>query len=423
RGGAGGARGRSHDGVRGVARLNAGDANDWEHAKESDKRETRAEKLRLLYVGLTRARLATWVCFGPTKDAADTALAWLLHADVRAPKPARLNAAAIRTRLDQLALLAPGAVVVADAPAQVPPGAPVLEALPAMPPAALPQRRFSRDWWVHSFSGLTREAGGADVRRANDESEPLLPSSRFSGARFGNVLHESLENVEFGRWRDWPGEAPPAGEAAALERALRNGGYGSANDIAEGVPLLASLVGHTLNVVLPEGVRLADLPAHQRRAEMEFHFSLAPARVDDLLARLHAHALVGERQAFGLRERLEGLMTGFIDLVYEYGGRYYLLDYKSNQLPDYGTDALADAIAHSEYDLQYMLYTVALHRWLRFRLPGYDYDRHFGGVRYLFCRGLRAERADSPGVFASLPPRALVESLEALLRPSAGAAA
>ena len=414
---------RFHDGTRRVAHLKLGDAEAWKQAADREKQETRAEKLRLLYVGLTRAQLATWACLGPTKDAHDTALAWLLHAGMRAPKPARLNAAAIRTRLDALALLAPGAIVVTDAPALVPPGAPVLEALPVMPPAASPQRRFNRDWWVHSFSGLAREAGGAEVRRANDESEPLLPGSRFSGARFGNVLHESLETVDFACWRHWAGDAPPPGETAALERALRNGGYGSANDIAEGVPLLAGLVGHTLNVVLPEGVRLADVPPARRRPEMEFHFSLAPARVDEVLAQLHAHGLVGERQGFGARERLEGLMTGFIDLVYEHEGRYYLLDYKSNQLPDYGDDALADAIAHSEYDLQYLLYTVALHRWLRFRLPGYVYDRHFGGVRYLFCRGLQAGRADSPGVFASLPPRALVESLDALLRPPAGGAA
>ena len=414
---------RFHDGVRRVARMKAGDEEAWKQAAECDKRETRAEKLRLLYVGLTRARLATWACFGPTKDVQDTALAWLLHADVRAPKPGKLNADAIRTRLDALALIAPGAIAVSDAPSQVPPGAPVLEALPAVPPAAQPQRRFNRDWWVHSFSGLAREAGGADVRRANDESEPLLPSSRFSGARFGNVLHEALETVDFARWRDWPGDAPPAGEAPALERALRNGGYGSANDLTEGVPLLATLVGNTLNVALPEGVRLADLPPARRRPEMEFHFSLAPARVDAVLAQLHEHGLVAERQGFGSRERLEGLMTGFIDLVYEHQGRYYLLDYKSNQLPDYGDDALADAIAHSEYDLQYLLYSVALHRWLRFRLPGYDYGRHFGGVRYLFCRGLQAGLADSPGVFASLPPRALVESLDALLRPASGGGA
>ncbi|PZO09227.1 MAG: exodeoxyribonuclease V subunit beta [Lysobacteraceae bacterium] len=409
---------RFHDGVRRVARMKAGDDAAYKEASDRDKAETRAEKLRLLYVGLTRARLATWVCFGPTKDALDTPLADLLFGAERVVKPESLSAAAIRERLDALALSAPAAIRVADAALAVPPGAPALEAPMALPPAAQPVRYFARDWWVHSFSGLAREAGGAEERRAADESEPLLPGSRFAGARFGNVLHEALEEVDFAAWRD-AGDAPPAGQSAALERALRNGGYGTPNDLAEGVPLLAKLVFHTLNVSLPEGVRLCDLPSAQRRPEMEFHFSLAPARLDAVLALMHGHGLVVARQAFGKRERLEGLMTGFIDLVYEHAGRFHVLDYKSNQLPDYGPDTLADAMAHSEYDLQYLLYTLALHRWLRFRLPGYDYDRHFGGVRYLFCRGLDSSRADSPGIHASTPPRALVEALDALLLPTA----
>ncbi|NEK65725.1 MAG: hypothetical protein G3W67_25550, partial [Xanthomonas perforans] len=86
------------------------------------------------------------------------------------------------------------------------------------------------------------------------------------------------------------------------------------------------------------------------------------------------------------RQRLEGLMTGLIDLTYTVDGRWYVLDYKSNRLPSYDADALARAMAHSEYELQALIYTVALHRWLRFRLgDGYDYARDFGGVRYLFC--------------------------------------
>jgi exodeoxyribonuclease V beta subunit len=140
-----------------------------------------------------------------------------------------------------------------------------------------------------------------------------------------------------------------------------------------------------------------------------------------LLAELHAHGFVAARTGFGLRARLEGLLTGFIDLVYEHDGRIYLLDYKSNQLPGYGAAALAEAIAHSEYDLQYLLYTLALHRWLGFRRPDYDYDAHFGGVRYLFCRGLGL--GDGAGIHATRPPRALVEALDRLLRRAASEAA
>ena len=138
-------------------------------------------------------------------------------------------------------------------------------------------------------------------------------------------------------------------------------------------------------------------------------------RVDALLALLHAHAVLPERHAFGLRRRLEGLMTGKIDLTYTAGGRYYLLDYKSNRLPGYDRDSLAQAMVHSEYDLQALIYTLALHRWLRFRLgDAYDYARDFGGVRYLFCRGLDAGNDDARGIHAWMPPVELVNALDAL---------
>ena len=223
---------------------------------------------------------------------------------------------------------------------------------------------------------------------------------RFAGTRFGVVLHDVLERADFAGWSAWtPGAPAPTREDAELiaER-LRAGGY-SAEDIDDGVATLTPLIGHTLTVALPEGVRLADLPAQQRRPEIEFQFALAPTRVDALLDLLHRHGLLTARQGFGTRRRLEGLMTGLIDLTYLHDGRWYVLDYKSNRLPGYGPAHLMEAMAHSEYDLQALLYTLALHRWLRFRLGAdYDYDRDFGGVRYVFCRGLDATRNDAQGV-------------------------
>ena len=109
-------------------------------------------------------------------------------------------------------------------------------------------------------------------------------------------------------------------------------------------------------------------------------------------------------------------MTGKIDLTYAADGRWYVLDYKSNRLPAYDRAALDAAMAHSEYDLQALLYTLALHRWLRFRLgDAYDYARDFGGVRYLFCRGLDAA-SRTRRACARSPIRELVDALDALLR-------
>ena len=108
-------------------------------------------------------------------------------------------------------------------------------------------------------------------------------------------------------------------------------------------------------------------------------------------------------------------MTGKIDLTYHRDGRWYLLDYKSNRLPAYDAANLDLAMTHSEYDLQALIYTLALHRWLRFRLgDAYDYTRDFGGARYLFCRGLDTQGDTVDGIHAWKPPLELVAALDAL---------
>ncbi|KAF1686876.1 exodeoxyribonuclease V subunit beta [Pseudoxanthomonas broegbernensis] len=386
-------------------------AGGWEEASERWKAAQRAEDARLLYVGLTRARDALWLAGGQFYNHAQSPL-WPMIADAHA-----------------LAALAPGAIVLDDAP---PPEAlPWLppEAEGAVPPARMATRPLAGDWWVYSFTQLAHADAGGDTSAAATQpvpgggDEPAIDAAtpdeesdaRFGGTRFGVVMHEVFEHADFAAWRHWrAGDPAPEAERARIVEALGHGGYAAA-DIDEGVAALAALVGHTLTVVLPEGIALAALADAQRRAEIEFQFALAPTRVDRLLALLHAHGLLRGRQGFGARRTLEGLMTGLIDLTYLHDGRWYVLDYKSNRLPGYGPAHLAEAMEHSEYPLQALIYTLALHRWLRFRLGGrYDYARDFGGVRYLFCRGIDAGRADSPGVQAWTFAPELVHALDAL---------
>ncbi|MGI8560662.1 MAG: exodeoxyribonuclease V subunit beta [Luteimonas sp.] len=387
---------------------------EWEEAKTAWKTEQRAEDARLLYVGLTRAEHALWIAAGPFFASDKTPLAKVL-ADP-----------------DELARM--DGIVFDDTP---PP-----QRLPRLPPesdAAVPAaravtRRLSHDWWVHSFSQLARaDAGDATAAStlpaAGGNDEPDAPDDapadtafdpRFAGNRYGVALHAALEHADFAAWRDWtPGAEVPAGEDEVIVEALGAEGYG-ADVLDDGLALTTQLVGQTLTVALPEGVHLCDLPAAERRAEIEFQFSLRPVQVDALLRLLHAHGVVRDRHGFGLRQRLEGLMTGLIDLTYRHDGRWYVLDYKSNRLPGYDAAHLARAMAHSEYDLQALIYTLALHRWLRFRLgDGYDYARDFGGIRYLFCRGLDAARgvpddATPPGIHAQRFTPELVHALDAL---------
>src|SRR5690606_8419010 len=304
--------------------------------------------------------------------------------------------------------------------------------------AAVATRALSGDWWVYSFSGLTRKTGAGDDASASatlptaggkDEAAPPeddAPAAqaydpRFGGTQFGVALHAALERADFAAWRDWqPGDAAPADEAATIERALREQGY--ADDLLDdGIALVTDLAGRTLRVPLPEGARLCDMPADARRPEIEFQFSLRPTRVDALLQLLHAHGVVPDRSGFGFRQRLEGLMTGLIDLTYTHDGRWYVLDYKSNRLPRYDAPTLREAMHHSEYDLQALIYTLALHRWLRFRLgDAYDYARDFGGIRYVFSRGIELHAAPSraeepqPGVHADRFAPELIHALDAL---------
>lgn len=101
-------------------------------------------------------------------------------------------------------------------------------------------------------------------------------------------------------------------------------------------------------------------------------------------------------------EKVQGILKGFIDLTFLWKGKFYLLDYKSNYLGDdaasYTQSAMAEAMIDHRYDLQYQLYSLALHRYLKQRLPNYQYDVHFGGVYYLFLRGI--DRVESKnGIF------------------------
>ena len=385
------------------------DSAEWASASVAWKDEQAAEDARLLYVGLTRAEHALWIATGAFYNHTSTPLAKMLD--------------------DEAALRAAG--IVFD-PAQPDPALPRLlpEADAEVPKAREAVRRISNDWWVYSFSQLAKaESGDANAAStlpaSGGNDEPDAPEqatvveaafdARFAGNRYGVALHAAFEHADFAAWRDWrDGEVAPDEESGVIAEALREQGY-AAELIEDGIALGTQLVGHTLTVPLPEGTRLCDVPANERRPEIEFQFALQPTQVDALLQLLHAHGVVRERDRFGARQRLEGLMTGLIDLTYRHDGRWYVLDYKSNRLPGYDAAQLAAAMAHSEYDLQALIYTLALHRWLRFRLgAGYDYARDFGGIRYLFCRGLDASRSDSPGIHAQRFAPELVHALDTL---------
>ena len=380
-------------------------APSWDEACQAAKREEAAEDMRLLYVGLTRARDAMWIATGALASNAQSSLHRLFGG--------------VLPRSE-----VPGGAILVRPPAIANDDARLPPALPdTIPAPRIAHRRLRRDWWIHSFSQLHRQhAHGAQALAEEapaDDERPLAAFEamdpallRFSGTRFGNALHHALEHVDFAAWRD-AHDVPP-GQHAILCEALRSQDYPE-SDFEAGARELAGLVARTLAAPLPEGVRLCDVAPSARIAELEFHFTLADADAPALLALLQSHGIATGRRDFGAWPKLSGLMTGKIDLTYRVDGRVFVIDYKSNRLPAWDAPALAQAMAASEYDLQALLYAVAVHRWLRMRLGSREAaTQAFGGVRYLFCRGLDAGDPARGLAVPDLPP-ALIHAVDDLL--------
>ncbi|MBB3231314.1 exodeoxyribonuclease V subunit beta [Halomonas stenophila] len=249
----------------------------------------------------------------------------------------------------------------------------------------------------------------------------VWPSADRSMHRFprgpgpGTFLHGLLE------WAGQHGFAR-AGEDAALREDM----LARRTQLRGWTAWLESLdgwLGGLLETPLPlpdaGAMRLGELGAYQ--VEMEFWFAAHRVSTRALDAPVSAYTLAGAARPALDTDTLNGMLKGFIDLVFEHRGRYYVLDWKSNHLgPDddaYTPAAMRGAMAEKRYDLQAALYLLALHRLLKARLPDYDYDRHIGGSLTVFLRGVGpATATDGRGVHAERPPRALIETLDALFQ-------
>ena len=292
--------------------------------------------------------------------------------------------------------------------------------MPEQPVADLNARQIQRtiadDWRVTSYSGLQQHgqsiaqdlmpkldvdaAGVGDVL-----PEPVLTPHQFPrGASPGTFLHSLFEELDF---------TQPVSTEWVLKM-LQSGGFDE-----KWQPVLTDWITAILQAPLTQqGISLSQLTAKDKQVEMEFYLPIAsPLKADALDALIREYdPLSAGCPPLNFRQ-VQGMLKGFIDLVFRHEGRYYLLDYKSNWLGDssdaYTQDAMAAAMQQHRYDLQYQLYTLALHRYLRHRIADYRYDDHFGGVIYLFLRGVDATDPNS-GIFSTRPDAALIEKMDEL---------
>ncbi|HEU0278050.1 MAG TPA: UvrD-helicase domain-containing protein [Rhodanobacteraceae bacterium] len=411
---------RSRDAVRaawyhdeaGTARLALGEIPPEIGARS--QREALGEDVRKLYVAVTRARALCVIPWGRVNDGERTALFHLLRG-----AGGEYSDAGCSAMLARLAERAPDAIDVAawdDIPTATGYAAPKIDEARL---EAAPFRRtgLERDWQVWSFSRLVRgspnDAAPDPAPGTGDDAEtPGIPVVGLAGPRFGTAVHAVFEQTDFAAW--CAATATPESERALVETSLRAQGLPDRGvGMEAAIRQVGDCVRGALNATLPCGMRLCDLPRGDRRAEIEFHFALAPAATGALYRTLHAHGYQRHREGLA-PARLHGLMTGRIDLTFRHAGRFHLIDWKTNLCAAYDDATLDAEIARHDYDLQWLIYTLALHRWLGQRLPGYAYERDVGEVYYLFVRGMAA----GAGVHVARPPRALIEALDRVLRPA-----
>lgn len=265
-----------------------------------------------------------------------------------------------------------------------------------------------------SVSGSYESPGVADTdfiydEPVQEERIELVPEEGFigfpGGRAAGSCLHDIMELINF-RETDALQEI--------TQKKLEEYGF-EPHWKATVEKRIEKVLGHYLHN--EEKIRLKDLPTTAVLKEMEFHFS-----VGDVPAQSVYRLIRGDiKQSVHHKHIPKGYLKGFIDLVFKHDNRYYILDYKSNYLGadpgDYESSALKESVEHSDYDLQYYLYTIALHRFLQQRIPGYTYNEHFGGVFYLYMRGI----TDTPGsgIYFDRPPARSIAKLNNLLSKGA----
>jgi len=312
------------------------------------RREAAAEEVRLAYVALTRAEHRCVVIWAHANQSERSPLAWLLFgasAAVADAPPPRFAAQPAPEAGEAVAPLPAGAT-------------PVLAARPFAATVPAP-------WRVWSFSALAARLDAAEAPDRDAVAVAVPPAPTFvapyasihafpRGTRAGSCLHALFERVDFQQ----PETTGPHAAAVLAE-------FGFAT---EWRPVLEKLVADVVAAPLDaDGLRLSAVPRAARLVELEFAFPLGSAAAQ------------------------AGYMKGFIDLVFRHGGRWYIVDWKSNALDDYGPEGLAAAMRAHRYDMQAHIYAAALRRALMSREPGLDWAAAFGGVFHLFLRGMRPD--------------------------------
>jgi len=351
------------------------------------------ENRRLLYVAVTRARMACFIQASTSSYFVRSSLRYLRNEIGSVPpQPALLDASweiDVNGRIP-LPIAAAAAQVVQRIHAEAP---------------SFKANLLQPLWRRTSYSGLSPEHASVPSPRTegfgSDYDEFVFRTIR-RGAHTGNLIHYIMERVDFRRPDNW---------ANVIGKAIHRLSSGQSDAYMQ---QMKDMLHQVLETVIDagSGLQLSQVGWEDRLSELEFDFPLSVFDTAGLAA-----MTAGTATPFAVKPtNLEGIMNGKVDLVFRHGGKYWILDWKSNHLgdrvEDYSGDRIREAMVDNNYHLQYHIYTLALRRYLSARLPDFDYERDFGGCIYLFVRGMRV--GSDTGIFLHKPDALLLDRMEAL---------
>ena len=387
-------------------------------------REILAENMRLAYVALTRAESRCYLACGKVNQAEFSAMAYLFSGyepdgDVSLPALAevwqKVSNEDVYAQLQEVKNKVSGCAVY---PMPGLPGNPVdLLDIDRSERLTLPvfSRTIEQRTGISSFSSLVRGREHTARPGFDEPFVPALPADSEGGSSFFDfpkgagpwtMLHDVLEHLDFAT----------VGSQESLElirEKLQRYGMDE-----KWVPTLSGAMQEVVGVDLGEGFSLSQV--HETLPELEFYYPLQGVTSRELSA---LYARWGETLPDVFTPRMEGLrfkprqgfMLGFIDLVFRHEGKWYLVDWKSNYLGDsfaqYKQPGLTRAMAEHMYFFQSHIYTVALDGYLQMRVPDYRYDRDFGGILYVFLRGVDADLGPEYGIYREKPDPGFIGEL------------
>jgi exodeoxyribonuclease V beta subunit len=413
-------------------------SEDLAQNKVIAEKEELAENLRLLYVAVTRAQNRCYLFWGRFNEGPSSALAYLFHA------PGMLGIEdivttlrnyvkefdddALKHDLNKLVESSQSTIAVEEVRTVSP--------QPLVREAGLRQSLSCRDFVaevdmgerITSYSSLVTpqaHAGEiADYDQVSLESRRALLAGRSTaphvssflgfpaGTKTGNFIHSLLQDLDFK-------EAAGGQAEQVVSSQLARFGFED-----QWTPAVCDMLSKVCTVLLGgDGERhsLSNIELTHRLNELEFYFPMKTVSTRTLRDVFEQMAEIKFGRDFCRKIQdlsfapIKGFMKGFIDLIYQYHDRFYIVDWKSNYLGGdrdaYNQEALSQTMVENLYILQYHIYVLALHQYLRRRLPNYDYEQHFGGVFYIFVRGVEPEMGWEQGVFQDRPEKIMLDEL------------